>query len=123
MSQNAIFGSMFQRKFGGADADVVYKLAQEATQAQTTFNSMKKTGSPEDLKDYFEDHRAELSAAPAARKFISNMSKLKTQEDIITNRMNLSPDEKRKRLDALDEARQNIAKQYMQIIKRVESQS
>ena len=123
LSQNAVFGSMFQRKFGGADADVVYKLAQEATQAQTTFNSMKKTGAPEDIKDYLEDHRAELAAAPAARKFISNMSKLKTQEDIITNRSNLSAEEKRKRLDALDEARQNISKQYMQIIKRVESQS
>ena len=122
LSQNAVFGSMFQRKFGGADADVVYKLAQEATQVQTSFNSLKKTGNPEDMREYFEEHRAELAAAPAARKFISNMSKLKTQEDIITNRSNLSAEEKRQRLDNLDETRQTIAKQYMQTIKKIESQ-
>lgn len=123
LSQNAVFGSMFQRKFGGADADVVYKLAQEATQVQTSFNSLKKTGTPEDMRAYLEENRAELAAAPAARKFISNMSKLKTQEDIITNRMNLSAEEKRQRLDKLDETRQTIAKQYMQMIKKIESQS
>jgi hypothetical protein len=122
LSQNAVFGSMFQRKFGGADADVVYKLAQEATQVQTTFNSLKKTGAPEDMREYLDEHRAELAAAPAARQFISNMSKLKTQEDLITNRSNLTAEEKRKRLDSLDETRQALSKQYMQAIKKIESQ-
>jgi hypothetical protein len=122
LSQNAIFGSMFQRKFGGADADVVYKLAQEATQVQTTFNSLKKTGAPEDMREYLEEHRAELAAAPAARQFISNMSRLKTQEDLITNRSSLSAEEKRQRLNSLDETRQMLSKQYMQAIKKIESQ-
>jgi hypothetical protein len=122
LSENAVFGSMFQRKFGGADADVVYQLAQDATQVQTTFNSMKKTGAPADVRDYLEEHRAELAAAPAARRYISNMGKLKTQEEIITNRLNLSAEEKRQRLNQLDETRQSISKQYMQAIKKIESQ-
>jgi hypothetical protein len=83
---------------------------------------MKKTGAPSDVRDYLEEHRAELAAAPAARRYISNMGKLKTQEEIITNRLNLSAEEKRQRLNQLDETRQAISKQYMQAIKKIESQ-
>ena len=51
------------------------------------------------------------------------MGKLRTQEELITNRSNLTAAEKRTRIDGLDEARQTLAKQYMQIIKSIEGKS
>jgi hypothetical protein len=122
LSQNPVFGSMFQRTHGGADADVVFKLANEAKQAKSSFDSLKKSGDLGEMQEFGETHREELAAAPAAARFISNMGKLRTQEELITNRANLTAAEKRTRIDGLDEARQTISKQYMQAIKKIESQ-
>jgi hypothetical protein len=113
---------MFQRTHGGADADVVFKLANEAKQAKSSFDSLKKSGDLGEMQEFGETHREELAAAPAAARFISNMGKLRTQEELITNRANLTAAEKRTRIDGLDEARQTISKQYMQAIKKIESQ-
>lgn len=116
-----VFGSMFQRKFGGADADVVYRLAEEAKQAASSYAALKKTGSIEDIKDFLAEHRAEVTVAPLANRYTTNMAKLKQQEDALRNRGNLSADELRDRLDKLDEVRQQITLQFMQRIKSAES--
>lgn len=119
-SDMPVFGSMFQRKFGGADADVVFRLADEAKQAASSFAALKKTGSPDELRDFMAEHKAEIVIAPLANKYTKYMSKLKTQEDVLRNRSNLSEEELRKRLDDLDAIRQQMSGQFMQKIKSVE---
>jgi hypothetical protein len=119
-SDMPVFGSMFQRKFGGADADVVYRLADEAKQVASSFAALKKTGTAEELRDFMTEHKVELATSRMATKYTKNMGKLKTQEDILRNRSDLNEDELRKRLDNLDEARQQISGQFMQKIKSVE---
>lgn len=115
-----IIGSMFQKEFGGADADVVYNLAKDVIQTQASFGALKKSGNFQDVKEFAQDHRAELAVAPMARMFQTNMNRLKTQEDIVINRLNLSPAEKRARIDAIEKARQDMAATFMQRIKQAE---
>jgi hypothetical protein len=121
MSEAPLIGQMFQRKFGGADQDVAYTLANEIIQTKNSFNELKKTGSPEDIREFVTDHRAELSAAPLAKLYQTNMGRLRQQADIIRERANLSPQEKRQRLDQLDEARQQLSNQFGKNMKAVES--
>jgi hypothetical protein len=115
-----IIGSMFQKEFGGADADVVYNLAKDAIQTQASFGALKKSGNFQDVKDFAQEHRAELVVAPMAKMFQTNMNRLRTQEDIVVNRLNLSPAEKRVRIDAIEKARQDMAFTFMQRIKQAE---
>jgi len=117
-----LIGSAFQRQYGGADLDVVYKLAQDAMETNTSFNSLKRTGTPEDIRAFREEHKAELRAAPIAGMFKQNMARLKLQEDLITNRMPLTPEEKRARIDKIDKARQEMAELFMKRIKKIEEQ-
>jgi hypothetical protein len=117
-----LIGSAFQRQYGGADLDVVYKLAEDAMETNTSFNSLKRTGTPEDIRAFREEHKAELRAAPIAGTFKQNMSRLKLQEDLITNRMPLTPEEKRARIDKIDQARQEMAETFMKRIKAIENQ-
>jgi hypothetical protein len=117
-----VIGSAFQKQYGGADIDVVYKLAQDAMETNTSFNALKKTGTPEDIREFREEHKAELRAAPLAGTFKQNMARLKLQEDLITNRMPLTPEEKRARIDKLDQARQEMAENFMKRIKAIENQ-
>jgi hypothetical protein len=49
------------------------------------------------------------------------MGRLRQQADIIRERANLSPQEKRQRLDQLDEARQQLSNQFGKNMKAVES--
>jgi hypothetical protein len=116
-----IIGSMFQKEFGGADADVVYNLAKDVLQTQASFGSLKKSGTQQDIRDFVDEHRAELAVAPMAKMFQTNMTRLRTQEDIVTNRLNLSPAEKRERIDAIDKARQEMATTFMKRIKQAEA--
>ena len=55
-----------------------------------------------------------------AKMFQTNMNRLRTQEDIVVNRLNLSPAEKRVRIDAIEKARQDMAFTFMQRIKQAE---
>jgi hypothetical protein len=117
-----IIGSMFQKEFGGADTDVVYNLAKDVLQTQASYGALKKSGNVQDVRDFASAHRAELAVAPMARAFESNMSKLRTQQDLITNRLNLSPAEKRARIDAIDKIRADMSTTFMNRIKQAEAQ-
>jgi hypothetical protein len=116
-----LIGSAFQRQYGGADQDVVYKLAQDAMETNTSFNTLKRTGNLEDVRAFREEHMAELRAAPIAGAYKQNMARLKLQEDLITNRLNLSPTEKRARIDNIDQARQDLSEKFMKRIKEIEN--
>ena len=119
LSEMPLIGSSFQRKYGGEEADVVYKLANEAAQAKRTFDDYRKKGKIEDAKDYLREHRAEITVAPMALQYQKFMGALRTQEDIIRN-SNASPDAKEKRIDALNAQRQLQSERYLKAIRRVE---
>jgi hypothetical protein len=122
LSEMPLIGSSFQRKYGGEDADVVYKLATEAAQAKRTFDDYRKKGKIEDAKDYLSEHRAEIMVAPIALQYQKLMGTLRTQEDLIRN-SSASSDAKEKRIDALNAQRQLQSERYLKAIRRAEEAS
>lgn len=120
LSEMPLIGSSFQRKYGGEEADVVYKLANDAMEAKRTFDSYRKTGKLEEAKDFLADNRAEIMVAPMAAQYQKLMGALRKQEEII-RASNMPPDAKEKRIDALNEQRQLQSERYLKAIRRAEA--
>ena len=120
VSQLPLIGSSFQRKYGGEDADVVYKLADEALQAKRTFDDYRSKGKIEDAKQYLQDHRAEIRVAPMALQYQKVMGQIRKQEEIIRG-SSADGDVKAKRIEELDKQRQLQSERYMKAIQRVEA--
>jgi hypothetical protein len=120
LSEMSLIGGAFQKKYGGADSDVMYKLADEALQAKRDFDAMKREGRSADAKEYVESHRTELRAAPLALQYQKLMGNLRTMEERIKG-SNMPGDEKRKRIDELQKRRQDLAEKFSQRIKQIES--
>ena len=113
-------GSSFQKKYGGADTDVMYRLSTEAMQAKTTFDDLRKKGQVTEAKDYLEDNRVLIASAPLARNYQNVMGKLRADADRINNSERMSAAEKRARLNKIDEARQDVADKFERAMKRIQ---
>jgi len=120
LSEMSFIGSAFQKKYGGADADVMYKLADEAMQAKRDFDAMKREGRAADAKDFVENHRTELRVAPMALQYQKLMGNIRAMEERIRG-ANMPGDEKRKRIDDLEKRKQDLASKFEQRIKELES--
>jgi hypothetical protein len=120
LSEMSLIGGAFQKKYGGADSDVMYKLADEALQAKRDFDAMKREGRIADAKEYVESHRTELRAAPLALQYQKLMGNLRTMEERIKG-SDIPGDEKRKRIDDIQKRRQDLAEKFAQRIKQMES--
>jgi hypothetical protein len=115
-----LIGGAFQKKYGGADADVVFREAQEAMEARTTFNKMVSEGRREDALEYRDKNRAELAMATAAGQYRQVIGRINADIRRTQERNDLTPAEKRLRLDALDKAKQDRADAFLKARQRVE---
>jgi hypothetical protein len=115
-----LIGTQFQKKFGGADSEVVFHLADKAKQARSTFNNMLKEGRREDAAAYRDSHRVELSSASAAGQYQQLVGRINLDMRRTQERNDLSGTEKQARLDKLDEAKQSAAQRFIQLVKRLE---
>ena len=114
-------GSSFQKKYGGADADVMYRMATESLQAKASYDSMLKQGRLEDAKDFLAENRAEIATAGLANQYKTQMGRLRADEERITGMEKMTAAEKRARIDRLDEARQAISERYEAALKRAQA--
>ena len=114
-------GSSFQKKYGGADADVVYRIAKESKQAKDTYDSMLKQGRVADAREFLADNRTEIMSAGIANQYRTQMGRLRADEERITGMAGLSGEEKRKRIDRINDARQAISEKFEAAIKRIEA--
>jgi hypothetical protein len=112
-------GSSFQKKYGGADTDVMYRLSSEAMQAKATFDDIRKRGQAQEAKDFLEENRVLIASAPLARNYQNVMGKLRADADRINSMEKLSGAEKRARLDKIDAARQDVADKFEKAMKRI----
>ena len=122
LSETPILGTVFQKQYGGADADTMYAFAKEATQRAASLKDIQKNGTPQDAKEYLANHRTEIMLAPMARNFEMLLGRLRTQEDVVRNRKDLNSEEKRARLDQLDKVRQDLANKFNAAVRKVEEQ-
>ena len=114
-----LIGTAFQKKYGGGDADVVYREAQEAIEARNTFNKMLKEGRREDAVAYREENKADLAMASAAGQYRQVVGRINEDIRRTQDRTDLTPQEKRIRLDALDKAKQERADAFIQMSRRI----
>jgi len=114
-------GSSFQKKFGGADADVMYRMATEATQAKNSYDSMLKQGRVEEAREFLADNRTQIVAAKLAAQYKTQMGRLRSDEERITGMEKMTGAEKRARIDRIDEARQALSEKFEAAMKRIEA--
>ena len=120
-SETPFFGSMFQKKYGGADADSMYRMAKEAEESRNTFNRMRKEGRTEAAKEFMEDHRAEIASATVAGQYRQLIGRINLDMERARNRKDMTPAQLRARLDDLDKAKQDAADKFMQRFYSIES--
>ena len=115
-----LVGTAFQKKYGGADSDVVFREAKEVEQSRNTFNEMLKSGRKEEAAEYRNTHRVELAMAPAAGQYRQIIGRINADIRRTQERNDLTPEEKRLRLDALDKAKQDRAEAFIKQSRRLE---
>jgi hypothetical protein len=115
-----LIGSAFQKKYGGADADVVFREVDEIMQTRNTFNDMLKSGRREEAAEYRDKHRVELAMASAAGQYRQVIGRINADVRRTQERNDLTPEEKRLRLDALDKAKQDRAEAFLKLQRRAE---
>ena len=115
-----LIGTAFQKKYGGGDADVVYREAQEAVQASSTFKKMLSEGRREEAAAYRDKNKVELAMAPAAGQYRQIIGRINTDIRRTQERDDLTAEEKRLRLDALDKAKQDRADAFIRQSRLVE---
>jgi hypothetical protein len=116
-----LVGTAFQKKYGGADADVVFREAKEIEQSRNTFNDMLKSGRREEALEYRDSHRVELAMASAAGQYRQVIGRINADVRRTQERNDLTPEEKRLRLDALDKARQDRAEAFLKMQRAIEA--
>ena len=112
MSEAPLIGSMFQKQYGGADADVMYRMAKSAEDARNTFNRMRKEGRPDDAKDFLESHRAEIASATAAGAYRQLIGRINLDMERVRNRADMTAEQKRERLTSFEKAKQDAADKF-----------
>jgi hypothetical protein len=115
-----LVGTAFQKKYGGGDADVVFREAQEAMDARATLNKMVSEGRREEALAYRDKNRAELAMASAAGQYRQVVGRINADIRRTQERNDLTPEEKRLRLDALDKAKQDRADAFLRLQRRAE---
>jgi len=117
-SDMPLIGTAFQRKYGGADADTVHKLADEAIKKKATLNNMINAGRLEDARAYLKNNRAEIAMSAPASQYRQNMARLFKDTQAVRVRKDITPDEMGRRIDRLDAARQDLAARYLAAFNR-----
>ena len=115
-----LVGSAFQKKYGGADADVVFREAKEAEQTRNTFNKMLKEGRREEAAEFRDANRAELALASVAGQYRQVVGRINEDLRRTQERTDLNAQEKRIRIDALEKAKQDRADAFLKAKRRIE---
>jgi hypothetical protein len=116
-----LIGTAFQKKYGGGDADVVYREAQEAIEARTTLNKMISEGRREEAVAYRDSKQAELAMASAAGQYRQVVGRINADIRRTQERNDLTAEEKRLRLDMLDKAKQDRADAFIKMQRRAQA--
>ena len=114
-----LIGTAFQKKYGGGDADVVYREAQEAMQARDTLSKMLSEGRREEAAAYREKNREELALASAAGQYRQVVGRINSDIRRTQERDDLTAEEKRLRLDMLEKAKQDRADAFLAAQRRI----
>lgn len=119
-SELPFIGRFFQTQRGMDDVEHMYEMATSATEAKNSFDDLLKSGDRQRAQAFYKEHKAEVVSAAAAQAFTHAMSNLKADEKLIRARGGMTADEKRVRLDKLDEARRAIGERFRKAMDNVQ---
>ena len=90
-----------------------YDLDHKATELYTEFNTLKKTGQGAEAKSLLEDEQQKklIAVAPALRKIQTQMTNIHAQINMVQNNQRMSPDERRDRINQLEQNLDKVARQ------------
>ena len=121
LSEMALVGSAFQKKYGGADADVVFEAAKDTMEARNTLNKLISEGRREEAVAYRAENRVELAMATAAGQYRQLIGRINADMRRTQERNDLTAAEKRQRIDRLEEAKQQAAARFLDVRRRAEA--
>ncbi len=119
LTDSPVYGSLFQKRNGGAALDIAYAQSEAIAQASATYKKMIAEGRVEEAEKYRNEAIDVVIAPGPAAQFTQQMAKLSRYE----RQLRLSekdPAELRRRLDLLDEKRAQISAAYSKAFARLE---
>lgn len=121
LSELPLVGTTFQKKFGGADADVVFEAAKDTMEARNTLNKLVSEGRREEAVAFRAENRVELAMATAAGQYRQLVGRINADLRRTQERSDLTAAEKRQRIDRLEEAKQQAAARFLDVRRRAEA--
>lgn len=97
--------------------DTFYESAKEINESYAAYRNFLKTGQIEKAREYLEANREQLAMHATVGQVSRAFTELNAQEKRV-EQSGMSPDEKRTRLDLLDERKAMLAKRYADSVTR-----
>ena len=109
LSRMRVFGGAFQPSDGGAIIDEMYEIAKDADAAQRTYKAYIDKGEIEKAQEYLEKESERIMFSKFGGTFTQQMAEINKAAQAIRADPDMSPPEKRKALDELQEVRIAVA--------------
>jgi hypothetical protein len=104
---------MFQPNDATGQLQQFYEKATQSNQAFETYKKMYTEGREDEAEKFLEEHANEVSGAKMYEKVKSRLSKMTTVERAIKADPDMTPDEKRERLDEIRQLKIELSKAAM----------
>ena len=121
LEDTPILGAFFQPKDAGGIINAAYAGVEQAQRVSNTYKKLIEDGRNKEAEDYLKENMANINLASAAGTFRQQMGELTKGERAI-RASDLSPEEKRKRLDDLRRIKIEYANQFRTITEQIKRQ-
>ena len=115
-SDTPIVGGLFQPKDAQGVINYAYDLVSGIEQKQRTMKTMQERGRPEDVKAFIEENRQDLKLADTAGSFKRFMGELAKLERNVRERTDMTPQQKREKLDEIRQRRIKTAQRMVSLV-------
>jgi len=118
LSREPIVGTLFQPKDAGNIVEEAYQTMTEAEQVRATVADLLKKNKPDEAKAFLDKNAEAFARGASAGSFNTVMRNYQTQMQAVTVDPNLTPEQKRTRLEELRAKRTEYAEKMQQMMQR-----
>jgi hypothetical protein len=122
LEEMPVIGSFFQPKDAGGIINAAYDRVQEYQRASNTYKKMLTDGRTEEAQKYLEENMADVSLASAGGAFRQQMGEVTKAERAVRG-SDLTPEEKRERLENLRQLKIQLSKQFTTVSEQIKAQT
>ena len=121
LSDTPVFGGLFQPEDAGGRLSDMYEHLKEAQQVQKTFNNLVKEGRRAEATEYLQKNITLYAQSTMAGNITQQMNML-TKAEAAIRASNMSPEEKRERLDNIRQTKIRIATTVREVFDKTKPQ-